>query len=443
MRRIRRAAGAGAALAVVAALAVGGAPAAWSHGYVGGEGSGMVARAALRDNVGLGAVQWEPQSIEGPKGFPESGPADGQLASGGNARFSELDAQSSDRWVKNSIAPGRNTISWTYTAPHRTTRWDYFMTRPGWNPDTPLARADLEKIATVEHDGTSPARGEAHVVDVPEDRVGYHVIYAVWVVDDTANAFYNVIDVDVQGDPVDPVEPGEPPVLTGDPTVAGVGGDHVALAWPAATSEVGVAGYEVHRDGVEIARTGAPGYTDRSVRPGSTYTYTVRAFDRAGAVSAHSAAVRVSTPDAPVALTVGGLHTMGVEPTAADLMWSPAQGGVGGVAYTVRRAEGSSGFVDVGETSGTRFVDTGLRPGVTYSYVVTARDAAGSTASTAVLQVRTPGDVDGATAWDAFGRYAVGDRVTHGGREYVCIQAYTGHGDPNWILAPSLWRLAG
>ena len=37
--------------------------------------------------------------------------------------------------------------------------------------------------------------------------LGYHVILAVWDVADTANAFYNVIDVDVKGDSAIPVKP--------------------------------------------------------------------------------------------------------------------------------------------------------------------------------------------------------------------------------------------
>jgi chitin-binding protein len=36
-----------------------------------------------------GAIQWEPQSVEGPKGFPASGPADGRICSGNNTRFAE------------------------------------------------------------------------------------------------------------------------------------------------------------------------------------------------------------------------------------------------------------------------------------------------------------------------------------------------------------------
>jgi chitin-binding protein len=435
--KIKRLVGSGTAFAVLGTLAIGTAPAAWSHGYVGGEESGLVARAAMKDNVGLGNVQYEPQSIEGRKGFPAAGPVDGQLASGGNERFAELDEQSADRWVKNEITPGLNTISWHYTAMHPTTKWEYFMTTAGWDPEQPLARSSLELIETVLHDGTLPNRTEAHTIDVPEDRSGYHVIYAVWTVDDTANAFYNVIDVDVAGDPV---EAGDPPVLAGVPAATSVGSDHVTLEWPPATSEAGVAGYEVYRDGVAIGRTSATTLTDRAVSPETTYSYTVRAYDRAGQLSAHSTPVEVTTPDGPVALAPpSNVHSMGATTSTIDLMWGAAQGGTGDVTYEISRATLGSDFGTVGETTSTRFMDTGLAPGTTYQYVITARDASGATAGSASVQIATHPDPSAPPAWDPFGIYRIGDRVTHEGLLYEAISDYTGQGDENWIFAPSLW----
>lgn len=435
--KIKRLVGSGTAFAVLGTLAIGTAPAAWSHGYVGGEESALVARAALSDNVGLGNVQYEPQSIEGRKGFPAAGPVDGQLASGGNERFAELDEQSADRWVKNEITPGLNTIGWHYTAMHPTTKWEYFMTKPGWDPEQPLARSSLELIETVLHDGTLPDRSEAHTIDVPEDRSGYHVIYAVWTVDDTANAFYNVIDVDVAGEPV---EAGDPPVLTGVPAATSVGSDHVTLEWPSATSESGVAGYEVYRDGVAIGRTSATTLTDRAVSPETTYTYTVRAYDRAGQLSAHSTPVEVTTPDGPAALAPpSNVHSMGATTSTIDLMWGAAQGGTGDVSYEISRATLGSDFVTVGDTTSTRFTDTGLAPGTTYQYVITARDASGATANSASVQIATRPDPSAPPAWDPFGIYRIGDRVTHEGLLYEAINDYTGQGDENWIFAPSLW----
>ncbi|GAK83866.1 chitin binding protein [Vibrio ponticus] len=60
-----------------------------AHGYVSEFDGGIAgSRAALckypttdtnEKNTNCGAIQYEPQSVEGPEGFPEAGPADAKL----------------------------------------------------------------------------------------------------------------------------------------------------------------------------------------------------------------------------------------------------------------------------------------------------------------------------------------------------------------------------
>ena len=170
-----------------------------AHGYV----EGPVSRTAacnLGLNTGCGSLVYEPQSLEGPKGFPAGGPADGQIASAGGLFGGLLDQQSSDRWYKNDITTGPLLIDWKYTAPHSTAKWHYYMTKQGWDPNAPLDRGDLELITEVQHDGSKAITNPDHTINIPADRSGYHVILAVWDVADTVNAFYNVIDVNVVGE---------------------------------------------------------------------------------------------------------------------------------------------------------------------------------------------------------------------------------------------------
>lgn len=179
------------------ALLLGGASVANAHGYVSDPYSRSDA-CKLGLNKDCGSVQYEPQSLEAPKGFPGKGPADGKLASAGGQFGGILDQQSSTRWYKNTMNTGAQKFTWTYTAAHATSQWRYYITKQGWDQNAPLTRSALELIATVKHDGSAASTNLTHTVSIPANRSGYHVIYAVWDVADTENAFYNAIDVDLQ-----------------------------------------------------------------------------------------------------------------------------------------------------------------------------------------------------------------------------------------------------
>jgi fibronectin type 3 domain-containing protein len=75
------------------------------------------------------------------------------------------------------------------------------------------------------------------------------------------------------------------------------GSKQVQLNWQAATDAgTGVAGYEIYRNSTLIATSTATGYTDRNVTAGTSYTYTVRAFDAATPAN-------FSTQSAPASVT--------------------------------------------------------------------------------------------------------------------------------------------
>lgn len=75
----------------------------------------------------------------------------------------------------------------------------------------------------------------------------------------------------------------------------------VDLSWLPSTDAVGVRGYKVFRDGVQIARTTSATYSDKGLDPGTTYEYAVSAYDDAGNESPRSAVRQASTPQNPTA----------------------------------------------------------------------------------------------------------------------------------------------
>ncbi|MFV3325192.1 N-acetylglucosamine-binding protein GbpA [Pseudomonas sp. NY15372] len=159
-------------------------------------------------NVGCGGAQYEPWSVgEVAKGFPVNGPVDGKIASGGvRADFAALDEQSANRWHLTPIVDRNISFDWHYAAPHKTSKWEYFITKTGWNPNASLTRESFDPtpFCTVDGKGSLPVAGTGtnpkHSCTLPSDRSGQHAILAVWTVDDTANAFHSVADVDIQLD---------------------------------------------------------------------------------------------------------------------------------------------------------------------------------------------------------------------------------------------------
>jgi len=181
-----------------------------AHGYVSDPPSRAYA-CKLGLNQQCGAPQYEPQSVgEITKGFPVGGPVDGKLASGGNPDrpdFAPLDEQSASRWHLTPITSRDVAFDWYYTIGHPATKFEYFITKAGWNPNEPLSRAafELTPFCLVDGKGEKPGNGdqqgparEKHHCTLPADRKGQHVILGIWTVGDTANAFHNVMDVDIQ-----------------------------------------------------------------------------------------------------------------------------------------------------------------------------------------------------------------------------------------------------
>src|SRR5204863_423328 len=79
----------------------------------------------------------------------------------------------------------------------------------------------------------------------------------------------------------DTTPPTTPTGLTA--TVAGSTGAN--LSWSASTDNVGVTGYIVRRNGVQVATPATTSFADTGLSAATTYSYTVAARDAAGNVS--------------------------------------------------------------------------------------------------------------------------------------------------------------
>src|SRR5882762_9951499 len=159
-------------------------------------------------------------------------------------------------------------------------------------------------------------------------------------------------------------------------TAAAAGSTGANLSWSASTDNVGVTGYVVRRNGVQVATPAATSYADAGLSAATTYSYTVAARDAAGNISPDSASVNVTTAsaaDTTPPTTPTGLTAAAAGSTGANLSWSASTDNVGVTGYVVRR-----NGVQIATPATTSFANTGLSAATTYSYTVAARDAAGN-----------------------------------------------------------------
>jgi len=192
--------------------------------------------------------------------------------------------------------------------------------------------------------------------------------------------------------------------------VASVSTGRADLTWGAASDNIGVAGYNVHRSTTSgfvagfanrIAQTVAPAYSDQGMDSG-TYYYVVVARDAAGNVgptsNEASATVVADTtpPGAPAGLAVAYAG-----PGQIGLIWGTATDDVGVKNYLLDRCTGSGcpGFSQIATRTGTAFDDLGLTAGTTYRYRVRAEDARGNLGSySSIVSVTTTGVSGGLVA---------------------------------------------
>ncbi|MEV0165700.1 glycosyl hydrolase family 18 protein [Nonomuraea fuscirosea] len=168
------------------------------------------------------------------------------------------------------------------------------------------------------------------------------------------------------------------PSAPGNLRSTGVTNNSVALAWNAATDNVGVTGYEVYRGGTLVTTVTGTTYTNTGLNAGTSYTFTVRARDAAGNRSGESNSVSATTSgggggDTTAPSVPGNLRSTGVTNNSVALAWNAATDNVGVTGYEVYR-----GGTLVTTVTGTTYTNTGLNAGTSYTFTVRARDAAGN-----------------------------------------------------------------
>jgi predicted carbohydrate-binding protein with CBM5 and CBM33 domain len=179
------------ALGTVASTLAVASPAS-AHGYVSSPPSrqALCATGAVAD---CGPIQFEPQSVEAPKG---------RTSCNGDVGSWAVLADESRNWPAKSVGSSV-TFTWVMTARHRTSNWEYFV--------------GGTKVATVDGGNAQPDATVNHTVNL-SGFPGRQKVLAVWNIGDTPMAFYSCVDVIVGGGGGSaPSTPSSPPPATSNP----------------------------------------------------------------------------------------------------------------------------------------------------------------------------------------------------------------------------------
>jgi chitodextrinase len=175
----------------------------------------------------------------------------------------------------------------------------------------------------------------------------------------------------------------------------------VDIAWNPSYDNVKIGGYYVYRDGNQIANvTSTTSYKDVGLSAGTTYFYSVAAYDAAWNVSPVGNSLGATTfppdtapPSMPNYFTAKALSTSQIRTT-----WLSSSDNVGVAGYHLWRSGGQipnatstfSSSVQISNTTSTSYLDTGLASGTIYVYTVEAYDDTGNISPQSTVAITTP-----------------------------------------------------
>jgi chitodextrinase len=177
-----------------------------------------------------------------------------------------------------------------------------------------------------------------------------------------------------------------PPSMPAGLAASGITSTALSLSWNASSDNVGVAGYDVYRNGTKVAAPTTTSVSQSGLTCGTAYTLGVAARDAAGNVSQRAqrsvstSACSSSPPpgDSTPPSTPTGLAVSGATSTSVSLRWSASTDNVGVAVY---RVYSNSAYATT--TSQLSATVAGLACGSAYAFEVDAVDLEGNNSARA------------------------------------------------------------
>ena len=152
----------------------------------------------------------------------------------------------------------------------------------------------------------------------------------------------------------------------------------INLTWTASTG--GVTGYNVFRNGSKVGTATSTSYQDASLAAGTTYSYSVSAYNASGATSAQSSSISVATPTPPKVAINSPVN--GTVLSNGDAGITVSASGTGIAAITIK-ADGNT-LQTCSNTASCSTSWANIARGV-HTISATATDSVGLTATSSVL----------------------------------------------------------
>jgi chitodextrinase len=192
----------------------------------------------------------------------------------------------------------------------------------------------------------------------------------VTVTDDSVAGGIATVDITWGPDTIAPSQPGSLSARATGATTA-------TLSWSASTDNRGVTGYRVSRGGTLLGTITTTSYADSGLAGGTSYGYSVVAFDGAGNSSSPATLTWVQPiPDTTAPTAPTSLHTTALSKSKYTLAWTASTDNVGVAGYRIYRNGTLTATV-----GGTTNSYSGSCQNKSATYYVVAYDAAGNVSS--------------------------------------------------------------
>lgn len=190
-----------------------------------------------------------------------------------------------------------------------------------------------------------------------------------------------------------------PPSIPQNVSATPVAISQIDLTWDDATDDVAVVGYQVFRDGSQVATTAVSNFSDTGLTENTEFTYTIVAFDAVPNFSTSSDSVSATTlaldngnggGGGRIIATEGGniesdsrvfLETITIEPeeTSVVIKWRTTEPTKSVLRWGETRSYEIGSLAEVLFSTEHETRITGLTPATTYEFMIEATDGAGNT----------------------------------------------------------------